>query len=365
MRIGILTFHCAHNYGAVLQCYATQEFLRSMGYDVNVINYRPKYLLEPYKLFNRKRILSKNPLRMFKNIIKEIIIFGIRLKRWYGFEKFINRNLILSEIVTKGSIPSNYDIYIVGSDQIWNPKITKGFDGIYFCNFSFEKGHKKYISYAASMESNKLDEDAVNYCGFHLKKFDAISVRERELLELLQPLVNKPIEHVLDPTLLVPPQIWNRFLSNKNKDRYVVVYQVRGNKNTIRIAQHIANQIGAKIKILAAWPQIRIKDTYQTATPDSFINTIKNAACVVTTSFHGSAFAIIFNRPFYTVNLNDGEDSRSSSLLKSLDLSDRMIGINDLPIFSLIDFKPINQKLDVLRRESQHIILNSISNANY
>ena len=142
MKIGILTFHCAHNYGAVLQCYAMQEFLRSKGHDVEVINYRPNYLLKPYKIFNVKRFSSKKPIRILKGLILEFLLFPVRLKRFYGFENFINNKLILSKTVTKESIPSNYDIYIVGSDQIWNPKITKGFDEIYFCRFPFEKGKK-------------------------------------------------------------------------------------------------------------------------------------------------------------------------------------------------------------------------------
>lgn len=363
MKIGILTFHCAHNYGAVLQCYATQEFLRSKGYDVEIINYRPRYLLDPYKHFNIRRIISKSPIRIVKNVIKELIVLSIRNKRWQGFEEFINNNLILSNKVTKESIPNSYDTYIVGSDQIWNPKITRGFDKIYFCNFPFVKGDKRYIAYAASMEAKALANNAIEHYRDNLGHFDAISVRENELLNLLQPLVDKPIEQVLDPTLMVSPQIWDRIQSNiKEKDRYVVVYQVRNNKNTIRIAEHIANQIGAKVKILVAWPQIKMKDTSQTATPEDFVNAIRSAACVVTTSFHGTAFSVIFNRPFYTIKLNDGADSRSSSLLDSVNLKDRMIGINDLPTFTLIDYTSINNKLNELRKNSQDFLLNSINN---
>jgi len=354
MKIGILTFHCAHNYGAVLQCYATQEFLRSKGYDVEIINYRPKYLLDPYKRFNIKRIISKNPIRIIKNVIKELIVLSIRIKRWRGFEEFINTNLILSNKVTKESIPDNYDIYIVGSDQIWNPQITRGFDRTYFCKFPFVKGNKRYIAYAASMEAKTLDNNAIEHYRDNLRHFDAISVRENKLLDLLQPLIDKPVVQVLDPTLMISPQIWDKIQSdNDEEDKYVAVYQVRNNVNTIRIAYHIANQIGAKVKILVASPQINMKDTEQTATPEDFVSTIRSAACVVTTSFHGSAFSVIFNRPFYTIKLNDGADSRSSSLLDSLDLKDRMIGINDLPTFTLIDYTNVNNKLNILRENSQ------------
>lgn len=358
MKIGILTFHCAHNYGAVLQCYATQEFLRSKGHDVEIINYRPQYLLQPYLLFNKRRIINRSPIRMLKNIIKEFLFFNTRYKRWKGFEKFIKNRLILSECVEKTSIPSKYDIYIVGSDQIWNNGITDG-DDIYFCKFPFEKGCKKYISYAASMEATVLDTNrSYNHL---LRDFDAISVREENIQNLLTPYTNLPIQHVLDPTLMVSPKIWDSLPSKSdNKDKYVVVYQVVGNPNTIRIAEYIAKQIGAKVKILVAWIGRNSSIKFQDATPEEFVDTIRNAACVVTTSFHGTAFSVIFNRPFYTIKLSNSGNTRSASLLKSISLEDRLIGINDFPSYSDIDYNNVNNKLEILRKESQEFILSNL-----
>lgn len=361
MKIGILTFHCAHNYGAVLQCYATQEFLKSKGYEVEIINYRPEYLLEPYRIFSTKKILSKNPVRTIKNIIFLLLTFVIKAKRWKGFERFINNKLNISNIASKDTIPSNYDAYIVGSDQIWNPKITEGFDGVYFCDFPFNKKSKKYIAYAASMESAKLDNNETDFYSKQLANFNSISVREAQLKDLLQPLTSTSIKQVLDPTLMVSPDVWNSFTTNKtNNEKYVVIYQVRHNQDTIRIAQDIAKQIDAKIKILVAWPQLYKRDIYQTATPEDFANIIRNAECVVTTSFHGTAFSIIFNKPFYTIKLNDGADSRSVSLLEALNLEDRMIETNETPIFSTIDYRLANEKLDALRQESQGFLLNNL-----
>ncbi len=358
MKIGVLTFHCAHNYGAVLQCYATQEFLRSKGHDVEIINYRPQYLLQPYLLFNKKRVLSKSPIRFIKNLIIEFIYFKLRYKRWKGFNKFINKYLNLSEKVDSETIPSKYDIYIVGSDQIWNNKITKG-DDVFFCKFPFEKGNRKYISYAASMEATVLDTNSSYH--YLLRDFDAISVREEKLQALLAPFTPLPIQHVLDPTLMVSPKIWKSLLpQTTNYEKNVVVYQVRGNNQTIRIAESIANQIGAKTKILVANLASKSHNKFQDATPIDFVDTICNAACVVTTSFHGTAFSVIFNRPFYTVKLNDGWDTRSESLLKSISLEDRMIGIDDTPTFSNIDYSNVNIKLEKLRLESQDFLLSNL-----
>lgn len=361
MKIGILTFHCAHNYGAVLQCYATQEFLHSKGYDVEIINYRPEYLLHPYQLFDKTRFKANNLIHFIKKIIIELIIFRIRYKRWKGFEKFINNRLNIGNVVTKKTLPSDCDAYIIGSDQVWSPRITRGFDPIYFANFPFEKEEKKYISYAASMEAKSLDETQIEFYKKNLNNFDALSVRENVLLQLLQPLTSKNIEHVLDPVLMTPTQVWDNIPSNKtNTEKYVVVYQVRSNPNTMRIARHIANQLGLEVMEISTWLQLPTKGMIQNATPEEFINIIRNAACVVTTSFHGTAFSVVFNRPFYTVKLNDGKDSRSTSLLESLNLNERLIEIDSSPIFTEIDYSFANQTLDKLRQISQDYLLNNL-----
>ena len=362
MKIGILTFHCAHNYGAVLQCYATQEFLRSQGHEVEVINYRPKYLLTPYRLFDIKRFLHKNPFILLKLLVVQLLMFPARYKRFRGFENFIKKRLKIGQEVTKNSIPSKCDAYIIGSDQVWNSRITKGFDPVYFADFAFKKGKKKYISYAASMEASVLNQEQSEFYSKNLGTFDAISVREYQLQKLLQPLTTKRITHVLDPTLMVPSYVWNNLSSNKpNVDKYVVVYQVACNENTLRIANHLAKQIGAKVKVLVAWLEFKtMEGTNQIATPEDFVDTIRNAACVVTTSFHGTAFSIIFRRPFYTIKLNEGWDTRSSSLLDSLGLSDRLIGIGESPIFTSIDYSIANKKLEKLQFESQNFLLSNL-----
>lgn len=365
MKIGILTFHCAHNYGAVLQCYATQEFLRSKGHEVEIINYRPEYLLKPYRIFvlNIKNLFKLPIVPLLKTITIEILIFGNRFRRHRGFERFINKYLNIGHVVTKENIPSDFDAYIIGSDQIWNPRITHGFDHIYFANFPFEKNNKRYISYAASMEAKGLDENQKDFYKNNLINFDAISVREKELLNLLQPLSSKKISHVLDPVLMVSPHIWDNISSDKSDtEKYVVVYQIRGNPDyTLRIANQIANQIDAKVKVLVAWLQHNpVKGTNQIASPTQFVNTIRNAACIVTTSFHGTVFSVVFNRPFYTIKLNDGADSRSMSLLESLGLEKRLIEVDDSPIFTEIDYSIANQKLDKLRQESQDYLLNNL-----
>lgn len=362
MKIGILTFHCAHNYGAVLQCYALQEYLSNAGHEVKVINYRPEYLLCPYRIINRSGFNSINPLRIVKSFIRELLIAPIRYARHDNFNKFIINRLKLTPSVTHNEIPSDFDVYIVGSDQIWNPNITQGFDNVYFCDFPFKKGHRIYLSYAASMESKRLSENDSSFLKKALLNFNTISVREDELKELLQPLTTKLITRVLDPTLLLTRDVWENITpANPIKEKYVLTYQVREQTETEAIAQHIAGQLGAKVINLVAWVNIYKKNKYQTASPELFLALIKNAECVVTTSFHGTAFSIIYNKPFYTIKLNDGKDSRVDSILNALKLYNRFIDKNELPIFSSIDYLNVNKELDTLRKDSQLYLKSSIA----
>ena len=357
MKIGILTFHCAHNYGAVLQCYATQEFLKNKGYNVEIIDYRPQFLLTPYRIIDKNRFISRNLIYFVKKTIIESLMLFFRYKRWYGFESFIRNKLNLSSKVHNKNIPDYYDIYIIGSDQIWNPKITKGFDNIYFADFPFNKGKRKYLTYAASMEIQCLSNEQKIYLSNALKSFDQITVREKNLCELLQPLTSKKIHQVIDPTLLINSSIWEEMVTQPLiNNKYVLVYQVRENERTMQIANDIAKQIGGIVIETVAWLNRGcFKNKYQTASPEMFLRLIKHATCIVTTSFHGTAFSVIFNKPFYTLLLNDGRDSRSLSLLESLGLSERAISIEDVPTFSSVDFSEANIKLNQIRKDSAKI----------
>ena len=360
MKIGILTFHCAHNYGAVLQCYALQEILKSFECTVEIIDYRPISLSTYYRIFEIRRFVSLNPLRMIRKISKELKLIDKRVKRHNAFHRFIKSNINLSSRVSAQNISSKYDIYIMGSDQIWNPKITKGFDSVYFGTFKFPKGHRKYIAYAASMEFQMLDIVAKNYYRKALCNFDAISVREKELTYLLQPLTDKKIHTVLDPTFLLDKNIWHTISKKPNiQKKYVLVYQVRSDSNVLRIAENIAEQIDGTVIEIAANITI-LKRQFQDLSPNEFLGFIEYASCVVTTSFHATAFSVVCNRPFYYIKLNDGGDTRAVSLLKELNLENLIIDKSSNPKVVDIDFGFVNKKIMTLKRQSIDFLTLSI-----
>lgn len=360
MRIGILTFHCAHNYGAVLQCYALQETLRGMGHEVVVIDYRPEYLLTPYRIFSFGRIASRN---LEKGIVCELLLLGRRIARHNAFNRFIEARLSLSSRVGVGGIPMDCDVYVFGSDQIWNPKITRGFDPIYFGEFGFPKGNRLYVAYAASMEANELSEEERAFYVSALRNFDSVSVRESQLAMLLQPLAPQKVKKVLDPTLLAGVRVWDVIAVRPHiSKRYVLVYQVRTNPNILRIASEVARSLDAVVVEVTAWLSVAGgKYKKQCASPEEFLGWIKYASCVVTTSFHGTAFSVIFNRPFYSILLGDGSDTRSASLLRNIGLEDRAVSKDSSPVFSDVDFSGANERLAVLRKKSEQFLVDAIN----
>ena len=331
-----------------------QEHLKLIGHQVEIIDYRPKYLTDPYKLFEINRIKANNIFKLFKNILREIIIFPTCYKRYNKFKSFITNKLNLSIKIKSNQIPSKYDIYIFGSDQIWNSKLTKGYDDIYFGKFTFPKNNKKYIAYAASMETNSLSNKCKESLKENLSNFNNISVREENLVKLLQPLTPNNIQHVLDPTLLISKQKWTSIAKKPNiNKKYVLVYQVRSNTQTINIAKNIAKQIDGIVIETVSHPNKKcLNNKYQSASPEEFLGLIKYAECIITTSFHGTAFSVIFNKPFYSILLNDGNDSRVVSLLNNIGLSNRLINLNDKVEFSSISYDKVIQKLSILQEKS-------------
>ncbi len=355
MKIGILTFHCAHNYGAVLQSYALQEVLKNLGHEVKVINYRPDYLVKVYKTF--RIILSRHLRWMVKHTIIEILRYPRAVRRHEAFTRFIEGRLNLTSPCDKKTIVSDMDAYIFGSDQIWNPDITAGYDDIFWGKLPFDKADKKYITYAASMGKDSIAEGDKKRIAECLNNFDAISVRESSLKNMLTPLTDKNIQQVLDPTLSAPRSVWDKLDDNVQESGYVLVYQVAFLKNTMEFAENIARQLNTKVITLEASINWRKgPDRKSCASPEDFVSYFKHASCVVTTSFHGTAFSVIFNKPFYTLKVSAATDVRAKSLLHSLNLDDRMVDVLDRPSFTEVNYSEANQLLCGLRKSSEQFL---------
>lgn len=356
MKIGILTFHRAHNYGAVLQAYALRRYLTLKGYNVNIIDYRGEV--------NKRSRLSN----FFKRRNLLVLFFSIVFKlsrvyrRYKKFDSFISDYLQPQDTVFSGEEFSdlNYDVYIVGSDQVWNRDIIGRNDLVFFGDLR-QKKEFKLISYAASLGNQKISKEDGKQFKRLLQNFDQISVRERDGVDLISEMLEKPVAHVFDPTFLLSGKDYEEIIGTPVlQEDYVLVYQVVDHPATVGIAQSLAQQLNAKVIFLES--SIKgfrpLKNHYETLGPGEYLSLIRGAKCIVTTSFHGTAFSIIYKRPFYVVNL-DTHNSRPKSLLNSLHLQDRILYGEDVA-FSEIDYNIVDVSLNKWITESGLFLENNL-----
>lgn len=357
MRIGILTFHRAHNYGAVLQCYALLQYLKSLGNEVYVIDYSSEYVQLCYKLVDFHRIKGRNPIKVITRLINEIKLFPIRKARAEKFDMFVNKHF---QLLSPSKI-NDLDIIIVGSDQVWNTKLTHGFDKYYWGNFAHNK-KTRIISYAASIEEF-WDEIYNKEAAAYLSNFDSISVREENAMNYLQKMFpQKEISQCVDPTLLLTANAWKRIAVLTNKEKYLLVYQVRNSEKTVSIAQKIAKKLSLSIVYLSASVSGNNSKISKYASPEQYLGFFMNASFIVCTSFHGTVFSLIFEKPFVSIRLNDGRDSRVESLLSKCNCLDHFIADYDEDTDCMTKFHPeyINDNL----KSTSYLYLNLLVELN-
>lgn len=359
-KVGIITFHASHNYGSMLQAYALQQIILGMGYDCEIINFRSIAQKEQYK-----------PIFMCGTLYGKCVRFIIQapyaldiLKKHRLFERFLRENLILSskEYNTLKDLEKenfNYDYYISGSDQIWNT-YTIDFNYAYF--LPFVKSGKR-IAYAPSMGSHfGLDKFGnLDRISDFLKKYDALSVREAAGSKYIESLINKPVTTVLDPTLLLDAQIYNKMIRNKPliKGEYIFIYSPNYNERVYEMAYKLGKKYNKKVVIsqglrtkeeMLKWGR-KLK-TYTAVGPKEFLNLCKNAFIICCDSFHAVIFSILFKKCFFVF---DGmNDNRISNLLQMVQLQSRNFSLSDdyLSASLHIDYTNAFNKLDTERKRS-------------
>ncbi len=360
MNIGILTFHRAHNYGAVIQCYGLQQFLKSLGHQVYVIDYCPCYF-DFYNPKQKNENQRKNLKKIVKNVLRNLVVSRAERKRYVAFERFITQKLNLSSYAP-GSDYSSFDAIILGSDQIWNPKITGGHFDDEFFGFNAKC---KVISYAASSRFISLSEEQKLYLKSRLDKIDSISVRESSLKNLLQLFINKPIINVIDPSLLPDINEYNQLCTPiRGKKTYILVYEIKRNFDTLRIANEIAKLLDLEVVELVACvsPRFYGKSFRMEAGPMDFLSYIKNAECVVTTSFHGMALSLKFQKNFYSIRQGTDADLRAESLLSKLGLLSRFIPLDSsITSYSQLDYTKILPLLNEEIKFSKDFLINALN----
>ena len=358
MKIGIITFHCSNNYGAVLQSYGLQEYIKKMGHEAYIINYTPKYKLKLYAKSSIRYWLSRNPYKCIKRLITEIRIRQIRIDRWNAFQNFRNNHLNLYPY-NKTSDYKEFDAILLGSDQIWNTDLTGGsFDDIFW-----GEGIKcKTISYAASSRKQDYSEEEKDIIKSYLHELTAVSVREETFKDYLQSFCRQDISVVLDPSLLAGCEIYKRISKKNKKKNYLLVYEISRNKTTQEIAREIARENNLQIVELLNSPISPESTLDQTASPEEFIGYVENASFVVTTSFHGLAFSFLFQRDFYVVKQNTDADHRLISFLKQVGLENRLVSsIDNIKKDNKIDYFDPSIRYNQKQKYSHDFLMKSLS----
>lgn len=368
MKVGILTFHCAHNYGAMLQAYATQELLRGAGHQVEVIDYRPSYLTDPYRWFSLSRVRKADGSFSIKHLLAELCLLPVRYIRYARFDSFMTKRLNLSGRVRYESFTGDYDVIVIGSDQVWNLRQMNGrFDRMYLADFPFDKNSRRYVADAVSLEPDLVDSTLKEELSCAIARFDALSAREIDMVGWLDSLTTKKFVHIQDPVFHIDPHRWYQFASPVSRRRpYLLVYRMAKQDKIDPFISHLAEDLHIDIVEVQSSPEATKLFSYgQTVSVEDFLGLIANAAFVITSSFHGTAFSLIFRRQFYYFTFGNNKDLRVKSLLESLDLTDRMLEPGaSVAETGNIDYDEVDAKISILRKASAEFVLNAVSDMN-
>jgi hypothetical protein len=347
-KIYIFTLHRTLNVGAVLQAYALKATLENLcehkieivDYFNDTINSRDYKLLSTYN---------------FKVAVRTFVTFPFNYVKKRKFVQFINKYLIAANQTKydKNNVKTieDYDLFIAGSDQVWNFEIT-GKDSTFFLDFVSDKNKK--ASYAASFgfESNFIEnkEPFINY----LKDFKEISLRENIGYDEIASRIMRPHIH-LDPALLPDASEWLRFTENIG-EKYILVYNILPPNNLYEHAKKLSRQKNIKmleISGLRAFFRNCGSRKIMTASPEEFLSLVANAEYVFTTSFHGTVFSILFKKRFFTeLNCKGKYNHRVENLLKILGLEDRAIENFNGDYDKETDWEAVDQKLNAERQKS-------------
>lgn len=347
MKIKTITCHDVYNSGASLQAYALQRYISSMGHSVEIIDYKPKYLSGHFKTWRVSNPRwDKNIFLKTTYLILKLPSRLISLKKKRAFDKFRDKYLTLTNrrFISNEELrlnPPIADLYIAGSDQIWNTIFSNGTDAAFYLNFAPKSS--KRISYAASFATSHIVEQHKAFVKRELGNFDSISVREQDGLEIVKEL-GYDGEWVCDPVFLLTAEQWDQIALREFKQKYILIYDFEKTPLIEQIAKKIAKEKGWKIY------SVNIALTYadrcfRYVAPDDFVSLIKSSQMVISNSFHGTAFSVIYEKDFLVVPRKEGINTRMVSLLSYLGIPERMATNNQVELGN-IDYSKVNIKLN-------------------
>lgn len=357
-RTGLITFHFAHHYGAQLQAYATMRAIQGLGHDCDIIDFRLPHTTATNQLFKRS-----GSVRDAAANTHTALHYGAFKARFDRFEAFVNEQMKLSpqrytSFAQLKDNPPDYDVYVSGSDQIWNPYIyaDKQFEPAFLLDF-VRKGRR--IAYAPSLGTPTLPAPYDEQFRQYLSAFDALSVREKRGQDLVRAITGREARVVLDPTLLLTGQQWGELAVAPKYQDYILCYFVSDPGEAAAYALALSEKTGLPIVQLAG-ARRKIpgaKEIVFDAGPREFLGLFQHASYVCTNSFHGAVFSVQFDRPFFT-SMSPKERaeptySRIYSLLSRLGCAERIVGLDSTAsIDAPMDYEAVHRNLDAARADS-------------
>lgn len=378
-KIGILTQPLHDNYGGLLQAYALKESLKSLGHDPLIINRRSNVASPARKMLSKvKNKLLNRPVRLNQNLNENQK--AIISEKTIGFrEQYISElsGLITSQQGMKDLLTQDIDTYIVGSDQCWRPRYSPCISN-YFLDFAKESKGIKRIAYAASFGTAEWefnDADTLE-CKNLLKLFDAISVREDDGVDLVQNHLGRADAiHVLDPTMLLPTCAYDRITADQkvpDSSGNLKVYVLDKNAQKEEFIQQVASRLN--LETFEVMPERRLQqetvtdsnvESFKYPCPSQWLKGFQDAEFVITDSFHGTVFSILYNKPFIALGNERRGMSRFTSLLRMFGLEDRLV--SDLKadrVFELleqsVDWLQVNKILGREREKAMNFLKDTL-----
>lgn len=365
-KVGIITLHKNTNYGANLQAYASNQFIKQLGYECEIIDYAPakeeklnhllSWLYVSWKNNTSRQIIKR--LKLLVALILSIPEKFLRLHRFACFrKKYCQLSRPCSEV--KDAVSLNYDTVVCGSDQIWNPTITDGVNPIYYGHIN---GVKKRISFAASIGKKRLDEHDEQKVTQLVKKIDYCSLREEDSAQYIFELSGCSTTCVCDPVFLLDKSDYEKLIKKQIfKEPYVLLYSIVSDKNMLDIAKKYANQNNLRLIEICADKNRHCYHKQLTALgPQEFLSCFKYAEVIFTNSFHGTAFSIIFEKKFHIVDNKQG-GTRILNLLDKAGLQERLICVGEQLAQQPIDYRCVHDNLYLYIEKSKHFLSHALA----
>lgn len=339
--IGIVTIHGIDNFGSLLQAYATQEIIKKIGYRAEIIDYKypNEYHLERAKLNSpyaqvKLTFLQRVQQHFYHKYYSRKVIQEKHKLFNEERKKLLNLSRIYSTKEDLCKVNPYYDIYVTGSDQVWNPRYLYE-DTTFFLSFTNSKNKVAFSASFGSTEIDRLHQDIIRPL---LAEYKSISTRESSGVSLVKEICGKDAVCTCDPTLLLSGKQWGEVFNDEPliKGDYILCYILTYTANPYPYAytfvKHIKKALGMKVIFIDEsglyWCDPRHK-SFQIYGPRQIINLFKNASFIISSSFHGAAFSINLRKNFYSIFPKGVKDERQESLLKIVGAEDRLIRVGD------------------------------------